>query len=128
MAGGTPAPGAGAPTPADLRRNLGKLVKDLGRDPANFGRNIDVLAREHALTDAQADLFRGMLARADKQSDFRAKARSYDELGSEIAENVAYFIGRTLTHPTADPESLSSRRAAYVGAGIDWLNTNLPSL
>ena len=123
-----PAPSGGAPVPADLRKNLGRIVKDLGRDPANFGRNVDTLARDHVLTEAQADLFKGMIARADKQSDFQLRARAYAELGGEITENVAYFIGRTLTQPTADAEAVSSRRSAYVGAGSDWLVTNLPSL
>lgn len=124
----TALPAPGAPTPADTRKKLGKIVKDLAKDPRNFGTRINDLVTEHYLTDAQADQFRDMLAEIEAQTDFQAKARGYSNLGNELNENVAYFIGRTLTQPTADPEAISVRRDSYVSAGAKWLSRNLASL
>ncbi|MBS3171230.1 hypothetical protein J4449_01315 [Candidatus Woesearchaeota archaeon] len=121
-------PQAHGPTPADTRNRLGKIVKDLARDPRNFGTRINDLVSDNYLTDAQADAMIDMLAEVEAQSDFNAKARGYAELGNEITENIAYFIGRGLVQPTADPEAVSVRRDAYVAAGAKWLRRNLPNL
>lgn len=129
MTAGVPAPAGGALTPADKRKRLGKINKELARDPANFGRNIASLVGDGILTDAQSDLCSGMLAFAERQSNWQTKARAYAELGGELSNNIFYYIGRTLTQPvTGDPEAIATRRPSFIAAGEEWYRINEPTL
>ena len=121
-----PAPGL---NPVDKRKKLGKIVKELGRDPANFNITIEGLVNDNVITNSQADAFRDMLAEANAQTDFSDKAEYFNRLGRALNSEVAYIVGETLAKvdPT-DPEAISVRRDVYVSAGLKWLSRNMPTL
>ena len=116
------------PTPIEIRKDLGKKIKQLG-NPATFSTTLDALVATNLITENTADLYRGMLAESDKEVDYAEKAEILNRLGNTMKQDLAYPIGRTLTAPIAsDPEAIAVRRDSYIAAGLAWVRQNWASL